>query len=94
MKIAKYADITPTHINNDVAKGVAARVVIGKDDGANNFCMRVFESLREEIRRNTRMIGSMRCLFMQVKAKFTIKVSGTKSERERWCLYRATKSTK
>lgn len=43
MKIAKYADITATHINNDVAKGVAARVVIGKNDGANNFCMRVFE---------------------------------------------------
>jgi quercetin dioxygenase-like cupin family protein len=43
MKIAKYADVKPTHINNDVAKGVAARVVIGKHDGAPNFCMRVFE---------------------------------------------------
>lgn len=43
MKIAKYADITATHINNDAAKGVAARVVIGRNDGANNFCMRVFE---------------------------------------------------
>jgi quercetin dioxygenase-like cupin family protein len=26
-----------------MAKGIAARVVIGKNDGANNFCMRVFE---------------------------------------------------
>jgi len=43
MKITQYADITATHINNDKVKGVAARVVIGKDDGANNFCMRVFE---------------------------------------------------
>jgi quercetin dioxygenase-like cupin family protein len=43
MKIVKYGDIPATHINNDVAKGVAARVVIGKNDGAANFCMRVFE---------------------------------------------------
>ena len=25
------------------AKGVAGRVVTGKADGANNFCMRIFE---------------------------------------------------
>jgi quercetin dioxygenase-like cupin family protein len=43
MKIIKYADITPTHFDNDQAKGVAGRVVVGKNDGANNFCMRIFE---------------------------------------------------
>ncbi len=43
MLIKKYSDVRPTHINNDKAKGIAGRVVIGKADGANNFCMRVFE---------------------------------------------------
>ena len=43
MKIMPYTDIKPTHIDNDIAKGVDARVVIGKNDGANNFCMRIFE---------------------------------------------------
>jgi quercetin dioxygenase-like cupin family protein len=43
MKIIKYADIKPTHFDNDQAKGVAGRVVVGKKDGANNFCMRIFE---------------------------------------------------
>ena len=43
MKIAPYASIVPTLIDNAAAKGIAARVVIGKEDGAKNFCMRVFE---------------------------------------------------
>ena len=43
MKIKNYKSVSPTHFNNDVAKGVAGRVVVGKHDGANNFCMRVFE---------------------------------------------------
>ena len=43
MKIIPYRDVQPTLIDNDKAKGIAARVVIGKNDGANNFCMRVFE---------------------------------------------------
>jgi len=43
MKIIPYEGIQPTHIDNDSAKGIAARVVIGKNDGADNFCMRVFE---------------------------------------------------
>ncbi len=46
MKIMKYADIIPTHFDNDQAKGVAGRVAIGKNDGANNFCMRIFEIAR------------------------------------------------
>lgn len=43
MKTIQYSEITPTVYNNEKAKGVAARVVIGKTDGATNFCMRVFE---------------------------------------------------
>ncbi len=43
MKAIEYASVTPTLIDNDKAKRVAARVVIGKADGAENFCMRVFE---------------------------------------------------
>lgn len=43
MKILKYADIKPTIFDNELAKGVAGRVVVGKKDGANNFCMRIFE---------------------------------------------------
>ncbi len=43
MKIIKYTDVKATHFDNAAAKGIAARVVIGKDDGAQNFCMRVFD---------------------------------------------------
>jgi quercetin dioxygenase-like cupin family protein len=43
MKLKSYADIPPIHLDNGPARGVAARVVIGKNDGAQNFCMRVFE---------------------------------------------------
>jgi quercetin dioxygenase-like cupin family protein len=43
MKITPYAQAQATHFDGEPAKGVAARVVIGKQDGAPNFCMRVFE---------------------------------------------------
>lgn len=43
MKLIQYTDVTPTVFNNEKAKGVAGRVVIGKNDGAKNFCMRIFE---------------------------------------------------
>jgi quercetin dioxygenase-like cupin family protein len=43
MKIKEYAVESATHFDNEQAKGIAARVVIGKKDGGNNFCMRVFE---------------------------------------------------
>ena len=43
MKISPYTQAKATHFDNEAAKGVAARVVIGKADGAPNFCMRVFE---------------------------------------------------
>lgn len=43
MQIKNYPDIEATHVDNDVVKGVAGRVAVGKADGAKNFCMRVFE---------------------------------------------------
>lgn len=43
MKVMPYAEAAATEYNNEKVKGVAARVVIGKADGAENFCMRVFE---------------------------------------------------
>ena len=43
MKIKPYTEVTPTLFNSDIAKGVTARVVLGKADGAENFYLRVFE---------------------------------------------------
>lgn len=43
MKIKEYAQVEATHFNSEVARGVAARVIIGKKDQAENFTMRVFE---------------------------------------------------
>jgi quercetin dioxygenase-like cupin family protein len=43
MKISPYTQVEATRFDSDIAKGVAARVVVGKADGAPNFCMRVFE---------------------------------------------------
>jgi quercetin dioxygenase-like cupin family protein len=42
MKIINYHIMTPTKYDSAEIKGVAARVVIGKAQGAENFCMRVF----------------------------------------------------
>ncbi len=43
MKISGYGTINPTSIDTSEVRGVSGRVVIGKSDGAKNFCMRVFE---------------------------------------------------
>ena len=43
MKIIHYTSVPPTHFNNGQANGVSGRVVIGRNDDANHFCMRVFE---------------------------------------------------
>ena len=42
MKVIDYNEVTATNFDKGAATGVAARVVIGKADGAHNFCMRVF----------------------------------------------------
>ena len=43
MKVIHYEEIEPTRFHNSVAKEVEGRVVIGRADGAENFCMRLFE---------------------------------------------------
>ena len=43
MKIIHYADATPYSFESDTVRGVTGRVVVGRADGAANFCMRVFE---------------------------------------------------
>jgi quercetin dioxygenase-like cupin family protein len=43
MKIIHYTSVKPTNFDNEQAKYVAGRVVIGKGDGADHFCMRIFE---------------------------------------------------
>ena len=42
MKIIEYTDAPTHHYESETAKGVTGRVVIGKQDSAENFCMRVF----------------------------------------------------
>lgn len=42
MKIVDYKDVPSHEVNIDAAKGVTGRVLIGKEDQANNFCMRIF----------------------------------------------------
>ncbi len=42
MKIQNYQDVPELKMESDQVKGVSGRVVIGKDDHADNFCMRVF----------------------------------------------------
>ncbi len=43
MKLINYKSVLPILFDKEPAKGVAGRVVAGKADGANNFCMRIFE---------------------------------------------------
>ncbi len=43
MKIMHYSEAESKDFNTDVVKGVTGRVLIGKADGAENFCMRMFE---------------------------------------------------
>ncbi len=47
MAVKQYTDVLPVVMNNDVVKNVAGRVMIGKEDGAENFCMRVFEMAKD-----------------------------------------------
>ncbi len=43
MKLAHYTQFEPKRFDSTIARGVTGRVAIGRKDGANNFCMRVFE---------------------------------------------------
>ncbi len=43
MKIIDYRDVAPRELTSATMRGVTGRVVLGKADGADNFCMRVIE---------------------------------------------------
>jgi len=43
LKIIPYKDVEPNFFDTGRVKGTVGRVVIGKADGATDFCMRVFE---------------------------------------------------
>ncbi len=43
MKVTHYKEILPVTMDNEMVKNVAGRVLIGREDGAPNFCMRLFE---------------------------------------------------
>lgn len=43
MKVLDYKDVMPVSMDNEMVKNVTGRLMIGKEDGAKNFCMRVFE---------------------------------------------------
>ena len=43
MKVISTEAVQAVHFDSEVAKGVTGRVIIGKGDGADNFCMRRFD---------------------------------------------------
>ena len=43
MIIKNYSKVTPTIFDDEPAKALKGRVLIGNADGATNFCMRIFE---------------------------------------------------
>jgi len=43
MKIVHFSDIEEKHFEGDAVKGIKGRLLIGKDDDAPNFVMRLFE---------------------------------------------------
>ncbi len=43
MKICDYSALPGISMDGGAARGVVGRVAIGKADGADHFCMRVFE---------------------------------------------------
>lgn len=40
--VSHYSDITSRYFDSEAVKGVTGRIAIGKEDGAPNFCMRLF----------------------------------------------------
>lgn len=43
MKAVRYTEVPPKLFDDEKARRVAGRVLIGKADGASRFCMRIFE---------------------------------------------------
>ena len=47
MKVMHYSKAEMKFFNTDSVKNVTGRVLIGKVDGAKNFCMRMFELAKD-----------------------------------------------
>jgi quercetin dioxygenase-like cupin family protein len=43
MKVMPYSSAKSHHFDTDQVKGVTGRVLVGRADGAEKFCMRMFE---------------------------------------------------
>ncbi|OIP96435.1 MAG: cupin [Syntrophobacteraceae bacterium CG2_30_61_12] len=43
MKVVHYSEPTARQFESEVVRGVSGRVLIGREDGADHFCMRLFE---------------------------------------------------
>lgn len=43
MKVMNYAQAESKKFESEAVKGVTGRIAVGKQDGAEHFCMRVFE---------------------------------------------------
>jgi len=43
MKVINHKDVLPVVMDNEMVKNVSGRLMLGKEDGAKNFCMRLFE---------------------------------------------------
>lgn len=43
MKVTNYKEILPIKMDSEMVKNISGRVMIGKEDGAEKFCMRLFE---------------------------------------------------
>lgn len=43
MRVKTIGDIAATKIDNELARGITARVLLGSSDGTENFCMRLFQ---------------------------------------------------
>jgi quercetin dioxygenase-like cupin family protein len=43
MKIMPYSNARANHFDGGQVKGVTGRVLLGREDGAEKFCMRLFE---------------------------------------------------
>lgn len=92
MKLLQYAEMQPTHFESEQVKGIAARVLIGKNDGAQNFCMRIFEIAAGG---NTPMHShdwEHECSFIQAQVSSTAMVNGIAFNQAPLCSFPAMKT--
>ena len=85
MKRTHYSEINPVHMDNDIAKGVSGRVAIGKADGADHFCMRVFELAKSGYSPRHSTTGNTKYLFLKETARYSATENGIRYHRDTPC---------